>query len=221
MSAQEGRTKLRLIGVVFALAAAGMVALVLNRSVEIALESGASADQPVEFVPVPERPTLPFWGSEDVESVVALPGGLYAAGAFGVARLQPPVDSKGGGLERIDISMSLPTRRASAMSSWRTDLAVGLEFEGLFVYHGGGRPPSDAAEIKRIKDAWGAWFGSLGAAVVDGGNPVGKSSTVKSDGALVDGGGEVSAAAVAGRPTPRLTRPFGCSPYKFALASER
>ena len=38
-------------------------------------------------------------------------------------------------------------------------------------------------------DAWGAWFGSLGAAVIDGGNPVGKSSTVKSDGALIDGGG--------------------------------
>lgn len=59
----------------------------------------------------------------------------------------------------------------------------------LFVYHGSGRPPSDPAEIKRIKDAWGAWFGSLGAAVIDGGNPVGRSSTVKADGSLVDGGG--------------------------------
>lgn len=38
-------------------------------------------------------------------------------------------------------------------------------------------------------DAWGAWFGALGSAVVDAGNPVGKSSTVKSDGSLVDGGG--------------------------------
>jgi hypothetical protein len=69
--------------------------------------------------------------------MVALPGGLYSAGAFGVARLQAPVDSPSGLLERIDISMSLPTRRASAMSSWRTDLAVGLESEGLFVYHDG------------------------------------------------------------------------------------
>ena len=58
----------------------------------------------------------------------------------------------------------------------------------LFVYHGG-KPPSNAAEAKTVMDAWGAWFGSLGAAVIDGGNPVGKSSTVRSDGSLVDGGG--------------------------------
>ena len=35
----------------------------------------------------------------------------------------------------------------------------------------------------------GRRFGSMGAAVIDGGNPVGKSSTVKSDGSLVEGGG--------------------------------
>lgn len=58
----------------------------------------------------------------------------------------------------------------------------------LFVYHGG-KQPSTAAEGKTVMDAWGAWFGSLGAAVIDGGNPVGKSSTVKADGSLVDGGG--------------------------------
>ncbi len=58
----------------------------------------------------------------------------------------------------------------------------------LFVYHGG-KAPSDPAEIKPQMDAWGAWFGAMGAAVVDGGNPVGPSSTVKADGSLVDGGG--------------------------------
>jgi hypothetical protein len=58
----------------------------------------------------------------------------------------------------------------------------------VFAYHGGGAP-SSPAEAKKVMDAWGAWFGSLGAAVIDGGNPVAKSSTVKSDGALVDGGG--------------------------------
>ena len=58
----------------------------------------------------------------------------------------------------------------------------------LFVYHGG-KQPATAAEGKAVMDAWGAWFGSLGAAVIDGGNPVGKSSTVKADGSLVDGGG--------------------------------
>jgi hypothetical protein len=58
----------------------------------------------------------------------------------------------------------------------------------LFVYHGG-KQPSNPAEGKAAMDAWGAWFGSMGAAVIDGGNPVGKSSTVRSDGSLVDGGG--------------------------------
>jgi len=50
-------------------------------------------------------------------------------------------------------------------------------------------PPKDAAETKSVHDAWGAWFGTLGAAVVDGGNPVGKSSTVLPDGSLVSDGG--------------------------------
>lgn len=58
----------------------------------------------------------------------------------------------------------------------------------LFVYHGGGAPTSPDDQ-KKAMDAWGAWFGGMGAAVIDGGNPVGKSSTVKSDGSLGDGGG--------------------------------
>lgn len=58
----------------------------------------------------------------------------------------------------------------------------------LFVYHGGSAP-ANPEEIKKIMDAWGAWFGSMGAAVIDGGNPVGKSSTVKPDGSLASGGG--------------------------------
>jgi hypothetical protein len=58
----------------------------------------------------------------------------------------------------------------------------------LFVYHGGGMP-QDPAEIETIMQAWGAWFESLGGAVVDGGNPVGLSTTVSSDGSIVEGGG--------------------------------
>jgi hypothetical protein len=58
----------------------------------------------------------------------------------------------------------------------------------LFVYHGG-NPSHDPADKKAIMDAWGAWFGSLGAAVIDGGNPVGASSTVTANGSLVSGGG--------------------------------
>ena len=58
----------------------------------------------------------------------------------------------------------------------------------LFVYHGG-KKLSDPQDIKKTMDAWAQWFGSMGAAVIDGGNPVGKSSTVRSDGSVVHDGG--------------------------------
>jgi hypothetical protein len=58
----------------------------------------------------------------------------------------------------------------------------------VFAYHGGSAP-KDPKEIKAVMDAWGDWLASLGAAVIDAGNPVGKSSTVKADGKLVSGGG--------------------------------
>lgn len=57
----------------------------------------------------------------------------------------------------------------------------------LFVYHGGSVPKPE--DVKSVMDAWVGWFASMGAAVVDGGNPVGKSSTVKPDGSLAEGGG--------------------------------
>jgi hypothetical protein len=44
----------------------------------------------------------------------------------------------------------------------------------VFVYKGG-RP---AATPEAAMAAWGQWFGELGAAVVDGGNPFGPSKTV-------------------------------------------
>jgi hypothetical protein len=58
----------------------------------------------------------------------------------------------------------------------------------LFVYHGGENPKSDE-EAAEVMDAWGSWLGSMGSAVVDGGNPVGKSSTVYPDGSVTDDGG--------------------------------
>ncbi|MEZ5499984.1 MAG: hypothetical protein R3E77_11225 [Steroidobacteraceae bacterium] len=58
----------------------------------------------------------------------------------------------------------------------------------LFVYHGG-KAPADAAQAKKVMDDWGKWFGSMGAAVIDGGNPVGKSTTVRSDGSIANDGG--------------------------------
>ena len=58
----------------------------------------------------------------------------------------------------------------------------------LFVYHGGSNPETEE-ETKQVMDAWGAWLGSMGAAVIDGGNPVGLSSTVHSDGSVTNDGG--------------------------------
>ncbi len=58
----------------------------------------------------------------------------------------------------------------------------------LFVYHGGKNPESET-EVAEVLDAWGAWMGSMGAAVIDGGNPVGMSSTINSDGSVTDNGG--------------------------------
>ena len=130
--------KLLLGGVALAVAVAGVAVVVLNLRVNRALESTPSAEQPVEFVPVPQRSPLPVWGGEDVQSVVALPEALYLAGAAGVARLQTSRDPTHNGLDRIDMSLPLPTRRAAALSAWRTDLAVGLSQDGLFVYRDGG-----------------------------------------------------------------------------------
>lgn len=58
----------------------------------------------------------------------------------------------------------------------------------LFIYHGGGMP--DSAEDAAIQEkAWGQWFESLGGAVIDGGSPIGESTTVLSDGTVVNNGG--------------------------------
>lgn len=56
----------------------------------------------------------------------------------------------------------------------------------LLVYHGGGA--SDGPPDEEIMAAWGAWFGELGAAVVDGGNPIAGAQTLTSDGASEGGG---------------------------------
>lgn len=58
----------------------------------------------------------------------------------------------------------------------------------LFVYHGG-KMPESPEEGAKVMAEWQAWFGSMGDAVVDGGNPVGMSSTVHSDGSVSGDGG--------------------------------
>ncbi len=58
----------------------------------------------------------------------------------------------------------------------------------VFAYHGGGMPESEEQQAQ-IMAAWEAWFGQMGAAVVDGGNPIGEARTVAHDGLVSAGGG--------------------------------
>ena len=58
----------------------------------------------------------------------------------------------------------------------------------VLVYHGGGGMETEE-EQAAVYEAWGAWFGSLGDSVVDGGNPIGQAKTIASDGSVSDGGG--------------------------------
>ncbi|MFT5131009.1 MAG: hypothetical protein ACI8W8_004642 [Rhodothermales bacterium] len=57
----------------------------------------------------------------------------------------------------------------------------------LFLYHGGSKPEPE--EFPVVMHAWMSWLQGIGAAVVDGGNPVGPSSTVSSDGSVAENGG--------------------------------
>jgi hypothetical protein len=51
----------------------------------------------------------------------------------------------------------------------------------LLAYTGGGMAQTDA-EREAAMAAWGSWFGQLGAAVIDAGNPVGASTAVTPSG---------------------------------------
>ncbi|HEX5613855.1 MAG TPA: YciI family protein [Acidimicrobiia bacterium] len=57
----------------------------------------------------------------------------------------------------------------------------------VFAYTGG-KMAETPAEQEAAMAAWGAWFGVLGAAVVDGGAPFAMSKVVKGDGSVADGG---------------------------------
>jgi hypothetical protein len=51
----------------------------------------------------------------------------------------------------------------------------------VYLFTGGRMAETPEAQEKAVQ-AWGAWFGTLGAAVTDMGNPFGASTTVKSGG---------------------------------------
>jgi hypothetical protein len=51
----------------------------------------------------------------------------------------------------------------------------------VYAYTGGQMAETPEAQEQAMQ-AWGAWFGQLGSALTDGGNPFGASATVKSGG---------------------------------------
>lgn len=51
----------------------------------------------------------------------------------------------------------------------------------VLLYTGGTIPQSEAEQAE-VMAAWGAWYGKMGEAVVDGGNPFGIAKTVSQDG---------------------------------------
>src|SRR5262245_10534740 len=59
----------------------------------------------------------------------------------------------------------------------------------LLVYTGDvAPPPTSPEEGEKVMQAWMGWFGQLGGAVVDGGNPTSNVKTVASNGSVSDGG---------------------------------
>ena len=58
----------------------------------------------------------------------------------------------------------------------------------LMAYRGGGMAETDA-EREALMAAWGAWFGKLGGAIVDPGNPFAASASVSSNGSVGDNAG--------------------------------
>ena len=56
----------------------------------------------------------------------------------------------------------------------------------VLVYTGGGMPETEE-EGAAVMAAWGKWYGALGPAIVDGGNPFGPAAAVNPDGSVTEG----------------------------------
>jgi len=57
----------------------------------------------------------------------------------------------------------------------------------LLTYHGNEHAdfPDDPAEVAKVMEAWGAWYSSMGEALVDGGAPVSGSTAIGPDGTSI------------------------------------
>jgi hypothetical protein len=55
----------------------------------------------------------------------------------------------------------------------------------LLSFHGGSMPETKE-EQDQVMTAWTNWFGTLGDALVDGGNPISQSKAISPDGSVMD-----------------------------------
>jgi hypothetical protein len=95
----------------------------------------------------------------------------------------------------------------------------------VLVYTGGSFEP-DPEQQQKVMEAWMNWFGSMGPAVVDVGNPFGAGCTIGTDGSSSDGGAsgltgysiieasDLPAAAELAKGCPVLTNGGGIQVYE-------
>jgi hypothetical protein len=55
----------------------------------------------------------------------------------------------------------------------------------LLTFYGGGMP-ENKEEQAQVMQAWTGWFGTIGEALVDGGNPTSRSRAISPDGSVMD-----------------------------------
>jgi hypothetical protein len=55
----------------------------------------------------------------------------------------------------------------------------------LLTFHGGSMPETKEQQ-DQVMSAWTSWFGALGDALVDGGNPISKAKAISPDGSVMD-----------------------------------
>ena len=58
----------------------------------------------------------------------------------------------------------------------------------VLLYHGGAGMPETQEEGAKVVAAWNTWFGEIGDALIDGGNPVSHVKTIHANGSVTDGG---------------------------------
>jgi hypothetical protein len=62
--------------------------------------------------------------------------------------------------------------------------------ESYLLLYSGGKMPESEAEQKAVMDEWMAWFGKLGSALADGGNPfTPNAKTISPEGKISNGSG--------------------------------